>query len=61
MQRFVNELVGNVGAVELSGIDVVDPGGDRLSKNCQGLAAVARRAEDTRARKLHGAESHASN
>ena len=47
MQRFVNELVGNVGAVELSGIDVVDPGGDRLSKNCQGLAAVARGSQDT--------------
>jgi hypothetical protein len=61
MQRFVNELVRNVRAVELSGINVVDPGVDSLTKDCQGLAAVARRAEDTRTRKLHCAESHASN
>ena len=61
MQCFANELVGNVGAVELSGIDVVDPGVDSLSKNCQGLATVARRAENTRPRKLHCAKTHASN
>jgi hypothetical protein len=61
MERFTNELVRNVRAVELSGIYVVDPGVDSLSKDCQGLAAVARRAEDTGARKLHCAESHASN
>ena len=61
MQRFVNELVRNFGAVELSVIYVVDPGVDSLSKDCQGLAAVARRAENTRARKLHCAETHTSN
>jgi hypothetical protein len=60
MQRFVNELVRNVGSVELSRIYVVDPGVDSRSKDCEGLATVTRRAEDTRARKLHCAESRAS-
>ena len=45
MQRFANELVRNIGTVELSGIYVVDPGVDGRSKDFQGLASVTRRAE----------------
>ena len=54
------QLVGHVRPVELGGIDVVDPGLDGVTEYRQGEITVLRRPEDTGARKLHGAESHAA-
>ena len=59
MQGFADELVGDVGAVEVAGVNVVDAGVDGLAQNGKGGGVVAWRAEDVGSGKLHGAVAEA--
>ena len=43
MERFPNQLIGDVRAVEVAGVDVVDAGGEGFAQDGDGL--VARRAD----------------
>src|SRR5271169_4873334 len=58
-QRFADELVGDVGSVELSGVDVIDAGVDRTTNHGQGIIPVPRRSQDPGSGKLHGAKPNA--
>src|SRR6185369_14895995 len=57
VQRLADELVDDVRAVVLRGVDVVDAELDRAAQDGERGVAVARRAEDAAAGELHGAES----
>ena len=59
MNGFFDDLVGDVRAVEVAGIDVVDAGFDGFAQNGDGGRAILRRAKDMRAGELHGAVAHA--
>ena len=61
MQRLPNQLVGDVGTVELGGVDVVDAEFDRPPQHRQRRVAVPRRPEDVRPGQLHCAEADAGN
>jgi hypothetical protein len=56
MQRLADELVGDVGAIELSGVDVVDAEVDGAAQHRKRLIAVPRRAEHTGTGQLHRPE-----
>ena len=58
MKRLANELVGDVRAIVIAGVDVVDPPRDRLAKHGEGRVAILRRAEHARSGELHGAVAH---
>ena len=45
-------------AIEIAGVDVVDPPRDRLAKHGEGRVAILRRAEYARPGELHGAVAH---
>ena len=47
MQRFADEFVGDIRAVELRGVDVVDAQLDCALEHGERLVVVARRAEHT--------------
>ena len=55
MKRLANELIGDVRAIVIAGVDVVDPPRDRLAKHGEGRVAILRRAEHARSGELHGA------
>ena len=57
MERVVNQLIGDMRAVVVAGVDVVHSGCDGLAQNRQRRGTILRRTEHIRARKLHGAES----
>jgi len=59
MQRGPDELIRDIGAIVLGGIDVIDAEFRSSPQNRDRLAAVARRPEDPRTRQLHGAEADA--
>ena len=58
MKRLANELVGDVRAIVIAGVDVVDPPRDRLAKHGEGRVSILRRAEHARSGELHGAVAH---
>ena len=58
MKRLANELVGDVRAIVIVGVDVVDVQRDCLAKHGEGRAAILRRAKHARAGELHGAVAH---
>jgi len=60
VQRFADEFVGDVRAVELRGVDVVDAEFDRAPEHRDGLLVIPRRAEDPGSGQLHGAEADAA-
>ena len=55
MKRLANELVGDVRAIVIASVDMVDPLRHRLAKHGEGRMAIPRRAEHARSGKLHGA------
>jgi len=55
MKRLANELVGDVRAIVIAGVDMVDPLRHRLAKHGEGRMAIPRRAEHARSGELHGA------
>lgn len=59
MERPLDDLIGDVRAVIVAGIDVVYAGLHRLAQNCDRFVCVARRSEDLRASELHGTVAHA--
>src|SRR6202020_865946 len=59
MQRCPDELIRDIGAVVLGGIDVIDAEFRGSAQNRDRLAAVARRPEYPWTRQLHGAEADA--
>ena len=61
VQRFADQLVGDVRAVELGGVDVVDAELDGALQHRDRLVVIARRPEDAGPGQLHGAEADAMN
>ncbi len=59
MQRGADQFVGDVGTVELRGVDVIDAQFDRAAQHGQRFVAVARRAERIGPGQLHGTEADA--
>ena len=59
MQRLADQLIGDVGAVVLRGIDVVDAEFDGAPQHRHRLLVIVRRPEHTGAGQLHGAEADA--
>ena len=59
MQRFANELVGDVRPVEVAGIDVIDTRRHRFTQNRNGSVTILRRPEDAGSGQLHGAVAQA--
>jgi site-specific DNA-cytosine methylase len=55
VQRLADQVVGDVGAVELRGVDVVDAELHGAAQDRTRAFGVARRAEDAGAGELHGA------
>ncbi len=56
---FAEDLVGDVGAVEVAGVDVVDAVFDGFANDAEGFGAVAGRAKDAGTGELHGSIAHA--
>ena len=59
MQRLADDLVGDVRAVEVAGVDVVDAARDRLAQHGERGVAVLRRPEHAGPGELHGAVAEA--
>ena len=55
MQRFADDLVGDVRTVEIAGVDVIDAGGDGLAQHGQCRVMIPGRAEHAGPGELHGA------
>lgn len=58
MQRLPDDLVRDMRAIEITGIDMVDASFDSSSQHSNSDFAVPRRSEYTRASKLHRPISH---
>ncbi|MDB5482889.1 MAG: hypothetical protein JWO83_3942 [Caulobacteraceae bacterium] len=59
MKGLADQLVGDMGTVEVAGVDVVDAGGQGLAQHGEGVLAILRGPEDAGAGELHGAVAHA--
>jgi site-specific DNA-cytosine methylase len=59
IQRRPDELIRDIGAIELGGIDVIDAEFCGAPQNRNRLAAVSRRPEYARTWQLHGTEADA--
>ena len=59
MQRLADELIGDVRAVEVAGVDVIDAARDRLAQHGDRRLAVLRRPEHAGSGELHGAVAEA--
>jgi len=59
MKRFLDDLVGDVGAVVVAGVDVVDAELNDLAEHPDRFAAVGGRAEDVGTSQLHRAVADA--
>lgn len=55
MQGLADDLVGDVGAVEVGGVDVVDAGRDGLAEDGYGTVRVLGRPPHAGPGQLHGA------
>src|SRR5258707_4189775 len=60
MERPPDKLVGDVRAVEVGGVDMVDPERDRLAQHGERGVHITGRTPDMRAGELHGAVAHAT-
>ena len=58
VQGFLDDLVRDERAVEITGVDVGDAQSDRLAQHCDGGVPVGRWAEDARPGQLHRAIPH---
>ncbi|MNE78479.1 hypothetical protein D3C80_1748890 [compost metagenome] len=59
VQRFADQLVGDMGSVEISGVDVVDPARQCFAQHGDGGRRIFGRSEDLGPRQLHRAVAHA--
>jgi hypothetical protein len=53
MQRLADQPIGDMGAVEVAGVDVIDAGLHRLTQHGQGRVAILGRPEHARPGELH--------
>src|SRR5450830_1873217 len=60
MQRLLDDLIGDMRAIEVGGVDVVDAGSDGGAQYREAGGAILGRTEHARAGQLHGAIAHAS-
>jgi hypothetical protein len=60
MQRLAEELVRHIRSIELSRVDVIDPGVDGTTDDGQRLVAILRWSEHPGPRELHRAKTHAA-
>jgi hypothetical protein len=60
MERFFDELIGYVRAIEVAGIDVIDAELNNLAQNRDCTVMICWRPEYMRTSQLHGAVPHAS-
>src|SRR5882724_6251507 len=60
MERFFDELVGYVRAIEVAGIDVVDTESNNLAQDRDCTVVICWRPEYMRTSQLHGAVAHSS-
>src|SRR5262249_6507472 len=58
MKRLANELIGDVRAIVITGVDVVDAQRDRLAEHGEGRITILRRAEHARSGQLHHTVTH---
>ena len=58
VQRFLDDPVGDVRAVEVRSVDVIDAGLNGFAEHRDGFRAVAWRTKDALAGQLHGAVAH---
>ena len=61
MQRLADDLVGDVRAVKVAGVDVVDALGHGLAQNADGGVTILRGAEHAGSSELHGAVAETVN
>ena len=59
MKRLANELVGDVRAIVIAGVDVVHAPRDRLAKHAEGRVSILWRAEHAWSGQLHRPVAHA--
>src|ERR1700721_2122305 len=59
MKRLLDDLIGDVGAIKVAGVDVIYAGCNCLSKYSDGCVCVAGWSPDVRTGELHGAVAHA--
>ncbi len=59
MERLPDDLIGDVGAIVVAGVDVVDAGGNGFPQNGDGSVSVTRRSPNLRTGELHCAIAHA--
>src|SRR5580704_19430794 len=55
MKRLANKLIGDVWAIEIAGINVIDPAHHRFAQHGEGRVAIFRRSKHARPGELHGA------
>jgi hypothetical protein len=60
MQRFFDNLIGYVRAIEVAGVDVIDTELNNLAQNRDCTVMICWRPEYMRTSQLHGAVTHAS-
>ena len=60
MQRFFDKLIGNVRAIEVAGVDVIDTEANNLAQDGERTVVICRRPEYMWTSELHGAVTHAS-
>ena len=60
MQRLFDKLIGNVRAIEVAGVDVIDTEPNNLAQDRECTVVVCWRPEYMRTSQLHGAVAHAS-
>ena len=60
MQRFADELIGDVRTVEVGGVDVIHAAGNRVAQHGARCARVLRWTKYSRSRELHRAIAKAT-
>ena len=55
MKRLANKLVGDVRAIEIAGVNVIDAARHGLPQHGEGRIAIIRRSKHTRSGELHRA------
>src|SRR6266478_316666 len=60
MQRFFDQLIGDMRPIEVAGVDVIDPEPDDLAQDCDRAVVIFWWPEYMWTSELHGAVAHAS-
>jgi len=59
MERLFDQLIGDMRAIEVAGVDMIDAGLDGLAQNGKRAVNVMGRSPHLRTGKLHGTIAHA--